>query len=118
MRTLKHMLWIGLFACFFVAGYATVILLLLHYTDARNTPITVSLIGAGVASVTGILVLFKDIVWKFIYRPRLIIHYLPYDKRDCHTTTFRNQITHEITAKAHYFRLRVENTDWSTAEDV
>lgn len=118
MRTFKHVIWIGIFACFVVAGYATVILLPLHYTNARNTPITISLIGAGVASFTGILGLFNDIVQKFIYRPLLIIHFFAYDKRDGRATSVRNPTTNEITAKPHYFRLRVENTGWSTTEDV
>ena len=112
MRTFKHVLKIGFFIFLVVASYIAVIVLTLHYVNVLGAPVTASLIAASVAAVTGIVVLTKDLAWDAINRARLAIRFFPYDKRDCHATTFGGVV------KTHYFRLRIENVGWRTVEDV
>jgi hypothetical protein len=58
------------------------------------------------------------VILEWINRPRLVVRFFPYDERDCHTTSFRDTTTGQLLAKTQYFRLRIENTGWTTADDV
>jgi hypothetical protein len=118
MRVFLHILQVSLFVCSVIGAYGIVVLLALQYAHTVDYPIAASLITAGVAIVTGIVALMKDTIWDTINRPHLRIRFYPYDKRDCHATAFRNQATGATVAKTHYFRLRVENVGWRSAQDV
>ena len=118
MRRFSHYIKIGLFLVLTVAAYAAVVASVLYHLDTVNFPVAASLIGAGVGIVTGIVVLLKDMIMEAINRPRLVLRFLPYDKRDCHATAFRDRNTGTLLAKTHYFRLRIENIGWRTADDV
>lgn len=118
MRKFLHYAKIASFLALIVSAYAAVAVPVVCYSDSKNFPLAASLIAAGVAVVTSILALLKDMIMEAINRPRLVVRFLPYDKRDCHATDFRDRKTGAVLAKAHYFRLRIENVGWRTADDV
>ena len=118
MRLFWHYTKTGLLLCLAVAAYAAAVGSVLWYWSLLTPPVAVPLIGAGVAVVTSLIALLKDTVAEIIRRPQLRIRFLPYDRRDCHQTAFRNNQTGAMVAKTHYFRVRVENIGWRTAEDV
>lgn len=99
-------------------AYAAVVSSVILYSGSIGLPVAASLISAGVAIVTGIIALVKDTIMDTITRPRLALRFFPHDKRDCHATAFRERNTGTLLAKTHYFRFRVENVGWRTAEDV
>src|SRR5262245_50825902 len=112
MRTIKHSLQILVYILGVAGAYAAVIVIMLSYIDVLEIPVTVSLMAAGIAVVTSIVTLTKDLAWDVINRGRLAIYFHPRDKRDCHATTFGGVI------RTHYFRLRINNDGWRTVEDV
>ncbi len=118
MRKILHYLKIGIIIIVVLTAYCTVVLLVIYNWNRLSPPVGVSLITAGAAIITSIFVLVRDLVIDFINKPRLIIHFIPNDKRDCHTTEFHDHKTGKLIAKAHYFRLRIENIGWKSAEDV
>jgi hypothetical protein len=77
-----------------------------------------ALIGAAVSIVTSLLALLKVPIIAFLFSPELRISIFPDDQRDCHTTSLRDQVTGNLKAPAHYFRLRIENNGLSTAKNV
>lgn len=99
-------------------AYAAVVGSVILYSGSIGFPVGASLISAGVAVVTGMIALLKDTIMDTITRPRLALRFFPHDKRDCHATAFRDRNTGSLLGKTHYFRLRVENVGWRTAEDV
>jgi hypothetical protein len=118
VRKFLHYGKIALFLVLIVSAYAAVVVSVVCYSDPKNFPLAASLIAAGVAVITSLLALLKDMIMEAINRPRLVARFLPYDKRDCHATAFRDINTGALLAKAHYFRLRIENVGWRTADDV
>lgn len=118
MRKFLHYAKIALILVLTVSAYAAVVVSGIRYSDPKNVPLAASLITAGVAIVTSILALLKDMIMEAINHPRLAVRFFPYDKRDCHATAFRNTNTGNLLAKTHYFRVRIENIGWRTADDV
>jgi hypothetical protein len=118
MRKFLHYVKIASILALAIFAYAAVVVSVICYSDPKNVPLAASLIAAGVAIVTSILALLKDMIMEAINRPRLVVRFLPYDKRDCHATDFRDKKTGAVIAKSHYFRLRIENVGWRTADDV
>jgi hypothetical protein len=118
MRLLWHYVKVWFFVGLAVTAYAAVAASALCFWTRLTPPVAVSLISAGVAVVTGLIALTKDGIAGVINSPKLKIRFFPYDKRDCHTTAFRNTQTGAIVAKTHYFRVRIENIGWRTAEEV
>ena len=118
MRKFLHYLKITLLIVLIVSAYAGVVVSVVYYTDAKNFALAASLIAAGVAVITSILALLKDMIMEAINHPRLVVRFFPYDKRDCHATAFCDTNTGNLLAKTHYFRLRIENIGWRTADDV
>jgi hypothetical protein len=118
MRKFLHYLKITLLIALIVSAYAGVVVSVVYYSDAKNFALAASLIAAGVAVITSIVALMKDMIMEAINHPRLVVRFFPYDKRDCHATDFRDRNTGAVLAKAHYFRLRIENIGWRTADDV
>jgi hypothetical protein len=118
MRRFVRVLKISIFIGSVIAAYGIVVCLALQYARIVGSSIAGSLVAAGVAIVTGIVALIGDKLWNAINQPRLRIRFFPYDKRDCHATEFRDRTTGAMKAKAHYFRIRVENTGWRSARDV
>lgn len=116
MRTFLHYVRIWLFIGLAVSAYGAVVASVLLYWDTVGPPVAVSLISAGVAIVTGVVALIKDVVMDAINGPRLGVRFFPYDNRDCHATTFRDRNTGSLIAKTHYFRLRIENFGWRAGE--
>lgn len=111
---LKILLALGFIAC----AYAAVVITIIRLGGTIDPPIQASLIVAGVALVTGILSLLKDFIIDAVNAPRLNIKFLPNDLRDCHPTIFSNTSTGAELAQAYYFRIRIINDGWDTAEDV
>jgi hypothetical protein len=102
-----------------LAGYGGAIAIILARTRAQPVDSsTVALFGGGVALVTGLIALLKDTVFDAIDKPRLAISFWPFDRRDCHTTTFNDRETGRTLCRAHYFRLRIENHGARSAHDV
>lgn len=118
MRKFGHYLTIASVIVLIMSGYAAVVASVVLYSDPKNFPLAASLIAAGVAVLTSIIALLKDMIMEAINRPRLVVRFLPYDKRDCHATAFRDMNSGALLAKTHYFRLRIENIGWQTADDV
>lgn len=118
MRTIWHCLKMGFFIALAMAAYAAVAGSALYYWTSLTPTVAVSLISAGVAVVTGLIALTKNVIVEAINSPKLKIRFFPYDKRDCHATAFRNIETGNVVARTHYFRVRIENVGWRTAEDV
>jgi hypothetical protein len=118
MRTIFYYVKWSVFIALALGAYSFVFVSVIFYPGTTNLPIAVSLISSGVAVITGIIALLKDAIIGLITRPCLAVRFFPYDKRDCHATSFRNRNTGTITAKTHYFRFRIENVGWRTAEDV
>lgn len=118
MRKFSHFLKLGLFVTIVAAFYAAIFLLVLVRASDVTLPVAVSLISSGIAVVTGLLAIVKDGILDRINRPRLAFSFFPYDRRDCHTTEFRDTQTGALKAKVHYFRVRVENNGWRAAEEV
>ncbi len=105
--------------------YSGAILLPIYYagdiaflTSLHGWSSIIAIIPAGIALITAILALFKDFILDFINAPTLDIQFSPKDRRDCHTTTFRNIDTGEVVARTHYFRIRIKNDGRITSEDV
>lgn len=118
MRLLGHYIKVWFLVGLAVAAYAAVAASALCYWTRLTPAVAVPLLSAGVAVVTGLIVLTKDAIAGAINSPKLKIQFFPYDKRDCHATAFRNSKTGAIVAKTHYFRVRIENIGWRTAEEV
>ncbi len=100
-----------------IAGYAAVMLPAAWYYETIDRPVLISLVGVWVSVLTGVLALLKDFILHAINAPQLTIKFFPKDRRDCHATIFRND-KGDATAHAHYFRVRIENNGWESAENV
>ncbi|MBI5115311.1 hypothetical protein HZA56_02455 [Candidatus Poribacteria bacterium] len=99
-------------------AYASVIMPVFYYIDRLDISTVIPLIGSGVAIVTGILALLKDFILDSVNHSVLKLDFFPHDKRDCHATKFTNPDTGQFIARVQYFRVRVVNYGWTTAEDV
>ncbi len=99
------------------ASYAIVIYIALKYVGNQNADILIPIIGACIAFVTSIYALLKDFIISYVNSPRLSIELYPYDKRDCHKTWYRNN-SGQFAAWVYYFRIRINNIGWDTAENV
>ena len=91
---------------------------ILRFSNKLDVPIVASFIGSSVALITGILALLKDFILDAINKPLIKIQFFPNDKRDCHATAFTNQLNGVVIAKTHYFRFRVMNIGYKTADGV
>jgi hypothetical protein len=118
MRLMRHYIIVCFFIGLAVAAYAAVVVSVVFYWACLTPPVATPLAIAGAAIVTGLIALLKDPIAVAINSPKLKIRFFPYDKRDCHATRFSNSATGEIVANTHYFRVRIENIGWRTAEDV
>jgi hypothetical protein len=100
--------------------YGATVFSAIHYYKTAAIDVTrlVLWISSGVAIVTGILAMFKDLLVDFIKAPKLNLLILPDDRRDCHTTSFTDLATGQFQASTHFFRLRVQNIGPSVAESV
>jgi hypothetical protein len=106
MRKFLHSVKIASFLVLTVSAYAGVVISVICYSGPKDFPLAASLIAAGVAIVTSMVALLKDMIMEAINRPRLVVRFFPYDKRDCHATAFRDENTGNLLAKTHYFRLK------------
>lgn len=112
-RALKILLILIIMA----ASYAIVINIALKYFGNQRTEILVPIIGACIAFITSIYALLKDFIIAYVNAPKLVIEIYPHDKRDCHKTYYRNQAG-QFVAWVYYFRIRIRNIGWDTAENV
>lgn len=101
-----------------IIAYASAIVPAIIILGKSDILIVVPIIGFWAALVTGIFALFKDHIIDIINGPILKIELYPYDKRDCHATKFTDIGTGQVVAATHYFRVRIVNYGWRTAEDV
>ena len=101
-----------------VSAYGAVVVFVLENSKATTPPVTVSMISAGVALVTGVIALLREPVLTAIRRPSLCSSFWPNDKRDCHATQFKDKNGGAFLANAHYLRLRIENAGSRSADKV
>jgi hypothetical protein len=109
---------VGWAACLLgAASYALVVYFILTNSQNSAAPVTASLLGAGIALVTGLIALVREPILAWVRQPRLFIDIQTQDRRDCHTTQFKDQ-NNTFLANAHYLRLRIENRGSRSAEKV
>jgi hypothetical protein len=98
---------------YFVSIYS-----LISYSTRLGESYVTPFVASGIAAITSIIALLKDLIIGFLTAPYLRIKIFPYDKRDCHLTQIIDPNTGQFRANAYYFRLRVYNEGFKTAEDV
>jgi len=114
---IRHGLKILFTLIIIATSYAIVINIAMYYIGNQNSEILIPIIGACIAFVTSILALIKDFIISYIDSPKIIIEIHPYDKRDCHKTCYKTE-SGQFVAWVYYFRVRIKNIGWDTAEYV
>lgn len=113
---------IGRLVIVFVPFLAALVFVLYYsfaYSQAESTSARAApLVTAGVAVIAAVIALIREPIYRFLSAPTLVIEFLPSDRRDCHSTVITEKDSRRELSPAHYFRVRVKNDGWRTAENV